>query len=504
MVDFGSATIGKVPLRVAGRTGFVAGALVCLATKARAEDSVGAGDTDWALPGIVRVGIPTTERRFSAAGSAGYGYLEPQSSSDGSHQRVMGTASAAIAPLPQLAFALRFDGRYDHHPDDGMGAHSGEVGDPRFLARAGTTFGDFRVGGELGLWLPGQTAPSIAFDATTLDARLLGSYVPRSGPTIGILAGFRLDNSAKAISHPELLRFGDRLVLGLSDFDAVLVGAGISVPIQKTELLGELSGDLLVGSGAPKITDSPLRADLGVRHHLNDAFALELLAEASLSARPPVGPTDPLSPIEPRLSVIGGIRYTLPFDRPAEPAPAKPVAPAPVVVAAPVAPKSASVVIHVVGEDGAAIANATVSVKAGAAVIAATSANDGTYRAADVLFGDATISVAADGFVAVEQPLVVSAQTTAPVDVKLEAAPVSGQLRGLVRTFGGKGIPASIRVEPLGKEAKADAQGSFTIDVPPGDYEVVIQAPHFRVQKSKIHVDQNGVTVLNAELFEGK
>ncbi len=61
-----------------------------------------------------------------------------------------------------------------------------------------------------------------------------------------------------------------------------------------------------------------------------------------------------------------------------------------------------------------------------------------------------------------------------------------------------------IHVDPIGKESKADAEGAFTIDVPPGDYQVVITAPHFKEQKRKIHVGENGVTILNAELFEAK
>jgi hypothetical protein len=95
------------------------------------------------------------------------------------------------------------------------------------------------------------------------------------------------------------------------------------------------------------------------------------------------------------------------------------------------------------------------------------------------------------------------------VEIRLDATPPSGQLRGLVRSFSGHGLAAAIRVESVGggapgAETKADAQGAFTLDVPPGNYEVVIHADKYKDQRRKVHVDQNGVTVLNAELFEAK
>jgi hypothetical protein len=79
-----------------------------------------------------------------------------------------------------------------------------------------------------------------------------------------------------------------------------------------------------------------------------------------------------------------------------------------------------------------------------------------------------------------------------------------GEVRGLIRSFNGKGLAAAIRVEPIGVETKADAQGAFTLAIPPGDYEVIIRADHFKDQRRKVHVYLNGVTILNAEMFEGR
>lgn len=500
------ASVVKRPARSPTALGV---AILLLAGPAVAEEqSARVGDTAWALPGMVRVGVPAPgPRRVGLAGSAGYGYLEPQSRADGVHHRLLGSAAVSATPVSALALALRFDGRYDLHPDDGSGAHAGAVGDPRLLVRYGASLGEsFRLGAELGAWFPGKGAPSVAFDATTLDAKLLAAFAPRSGPTLGVMAGFRLDQSAHAADDPNRLRFGDRLALGLSDFDAALVGVGISVPVSRTEVLGEVSGDLLVGSGAPSISRSPLRATAGVRHHVSDAIALELLAEASLSGRPSVGPNEPLVPIEPRATIIAGLRYALPLDAPPKAAatpegqaePGKPAATAGVAVTA------VDLVVHVTGEDGVAIPKATVEIRTAAAPRVAEPGANGDYRFGALPLGDVTVSVNADGFVAAEQPVHVAADTRAPVQVKLRATPPSGQLRGLIRSFAGKGLAASILVEPIGTQANADAQGTFTLDVPPGDYEVVIRADHFKEQRRKVHVAENGVTILNADLLEAK
>src|SRR5690242_13001286 len=90
------------------------GLVLLLPRLAQAEDRTRIGDTAWALPGIVRVGVPASgPRRFAAAGSAGYGFTEGQGSGDGAHHRLGGSVAAAVAPLPLLELALRFDGRYD-------------------------------------------------------------------------------------------------------------------------------------------------------------------------------------------------------------------------------------------------------------------------------------------------------------------------------------------------------------------------------------------------------
>ena len=58
-------------------------------------------------------------------------------------------------------------------------------------------------------------------------------------------------------------------------------------------------------------------------------------------------------------------------------------------------------------------------------------------------------------------------RAAAALDLVMKKAIKPGQLRGLVRSFNGKPLAATIRVEPIGVEAKTDADGTFRIDVPP-------------------------------------
>jgi hypothetical protein len=464
------------------------------------------GDTAWALPGVVRVGVPAiAPRRFAAAASAGYGFTEAQSDADGGHNRLTGSLAAAVAPIPALDIALRLDGRYDMHPDDGAGTYSSAVGDPRLLVRGGARVADFHLGGELVSWFPGQDAPSISLEATTVDAKFLGAFAPKSGLVVAANVGFRFDNSENAAPNLRFLRSGDRLALGLSSSNAALVGVGVSVPVaERTDVLGEFSADLLVGEKAPPASQSPMRITAGVRHRVSDAIALQFLAEVSPSGRPSLGPSDPLVPVEPRVSITAGLVYRLPFDAPAPAKERETERPPPVAPVAAVQAKTGELVLRVTGQGGGKVAGGTVEIRSGTETEHVAAGEDGSVPARSLPVGTVHVTVSADGFTPVERDIAIEPGKKQEVSIELAPAPPSGQLRGLVRSFNGRGLAASIRVEPLGVEAKADADGNFTLDVPPGNYEVVVRAEHFKAQRRKVHIDQNGVTVLNAELFEGK
>jgi hypothetical protein len=468
------------------------------------------GDTADALPGVVRVPVAGAIERtgFAFAEAAGYGFTEGVLHDDDTHHRAFGSLAGSWRPIPLFALGLQLDGRYD--TSTGPGGTSGWVGDPRVALRVGGPLGQgWALGGQLGVWLPGGSAPSVVFGATTPDASVLGSYTPPgTDVTIASRAGFRWDNSTKSISDPDRLAPSDRLALGLDQASAALLGLGVAAKVSsRVELTADATWDLLVGSGAPQALDSPIVTSAGARITLDAAgrWQIQAVATASPSKRPPVTAGSPLVDVEPLVGAFialvlrpAGPQPLPPPVEPPAPAPAPPVA----LVAAPV---RASVRGSVFAEDGhAAVAQAHVSFKSasGAVKEAATDAS-GAFAADDLDPGEATVDVTADGFQPATRTITLSEATPA-LDVPLVKALPVGQVRGLVRDYGGKAVAAAtVRVEPVGVDVHVGADGMFEANVAPGSYEVVIRAKGYAEQRRRVTVERDGVTMLNVELRKG-
>jgi uncharacterized membrane protein len=202
-------------------------------------------------------------------------------------------------------------------------------------------------------------------------------------------------------------------------------------------------------------------------------------------------------------SITAGLAFRLPFDAPAA-AKEREKEPPPVAVPVAVAAKNGELALRVTGQGGAKITGGAVEIRSGDKTERVEAGEDGGFPARTLPAGTVHVTVSAEGFTPAERDISIEQGKKLELAIELSPAPPSGQLRGLVRSFNGRGVAASIRVDPLGVEAKADTDGNFTIDVPPGNYEITIRAEHFKAQHRKVHIDQNGVTVLNAELFEGK
>jgi hypothetical protein len=485
-------------------------ASLCVAMAARGDDSPSAhrvGAAADALPGMRRVGVIEGGAKpgaVSLAGTMGYGFTESQPTESGAHHRVSGVLAAGVNATSWLAASLALGGRYDLHPKDAVGRDDGWVFDPRLAFRSGGVLGSLAIGVELAGTLPGSESLSTSLDAASFDGKLLlGSA--GSAFTFGSFAGFRYDRSAAAGTHASQLRFGDRLALGLSDFNSILLGVGGGYRARKTFVYAEASGDVLTGKGAPPFSQSPLRASVGARQFLSPGLSLEGDGDLALSSRPAIiGPSPPLIPIEPRFTFLVGVRYEFgEASRPKEnsPPPVTFVAPAPVE-----APKPADTDLEVdVTDDlGSPIKDATVEAQVGDKKVELQPDDDGKYRASHVPLGRGKISIRAPKRKTIEQPIDLKSRDPLKLQVRTEPVLPSGQVRGLVRSYDGKAISAKISVEPGGQQTRTDAQGFFQLDVPPGKYEVVIEAKGYAAQRRSVEVEKDGVLILNADLARGR
>jgi hypothetical protein len=456
-----------------------------------------------ALPGLHRVPLAeTSDARLTAALSMGYGVTEARTGESSSHQRLSTIAAIGVAPIPRLQLAFSASARYDRHPSDAQGSDSGTVVDPRLAARWIEPLGQrFAAGVEVGAWFPGSEDAARTLRATSPHVALLGTF--GAGPlTIGGRAGYRLDRSGSAAPEVAELRVGDRLALGLSDFDAALLGAGAAYRIERVQLFAEANAELLIGDGAPALLESPIGATLGGRYAIDDAWSLELLGEASFSTRPTLAAGEPLVPVQPRYAAFGGVRFRWPVSPPATVTPEPGPAPAPEP-----APMPSSVELRVgirwpaPADAQAAGVEPRATLEQGGKQLTARR-DGGDLAFVDVAPGKATLTVVADGYDPTIRVIDVSVDARQRLELELRPSGPRAQIRGLVRSFGGQGLRARIRVEPLGVEAAADTAGFFEIDVPPGRYEVSIEAEGYRSQQKSVVVTKDGVVILNADLLK--
>ncbi len=263
-----------------------------------------------ALPTMLRVPLLERENRVRLLPSAAYGFTESVLPGHDRHHRVSGGAGVAVSTESGFAGELRMDARYDHHVL-GNKSDDGGVIDARALLRYAHGLSErLSLGAQLGLWVPGENAPKPAFQATTTDALAIVAVKPSERICVTFDAGYRFDRSAKSVSAPERLSKADWMALGLSDFDAVLLGTGVQQSLDSFRWFGEVSADLLVGTGAPTSLRSPLRLAVGASTELGSpATRGSLIAQALLSQRAAVDVNAALVPFEPRFSLIVGISH---------------------------------------------------------------------------------------------------------------------------------------------------------------------------------------------------
>ena len=453
-------------------------------------------------PGTVELGL-----------LSGFGYRKGLIAANHTFDRAIGQVAIAYAPVANLALALSLDGRYDKHDIGGM-TDDGAVGDPHLVIRYAAPLGRAAIGAQLGVWIPGKDAPSIVAAATSVDARALVSIDAGFG-TISLDAGFRLDNSAKAVDDRQRLSAADQVSLGASDYHAALAGAALRIPVGERWYVGfEGSADVFVGSGAP----SPIVRGGGMFGvAVNDAISIigyvEGAADPSLvySAVMP-GTRVTLVPYEPM--VTGGLGLQARFGGP------RPVARPTTIVEPPrvhvpvVVTEIAEVTGTVVDDAGAPVVGATVTVRLKNSLGHAITDGKGSYTIPDLKVGrtvdgktelddtDAAISVE----VANKKPGSATATLTRGANaiprIALDSMLPPGQLRGvIINVATSRPInDATVKIEPGGASVTTAGDGKFSIDLPPGRYKITVTAKGLAPQQLDVTIDPNGVAIKNIDL----
>jgi hypothetical protein len=471
---------------------------------ADASASADDGDTTDALPGVVRVPVLSPSARGPAvATSGGYGYTESVLGKGDAYSRASGSLAVSYQPVSYFAAALRFDGRYD--VDTGAPAAHGYTGDPRLELRGMIPVGTgLRLGGQVGVWAPGGVAPSFPVRAITPDVSVIATYAPpESDFTFTSRLGFRWDNSSESVSNIAEVPLPDRVELGLNQASAILTGLGTTYRVTpRVELLADLTWDLLVGSAAPSVGDAPILASAGVRGTLDADGKLQVLGvvTASPSGRPTVTEAAPLVDIEPRVSLLVGLvlrpfakRAVLPG---AVTAPAGP-APAPEVVATHGRLKGRAMT-----EDGVTPlvhARVVVTPRGGGEKQETETDEQGRFETGDMAVGEASVEITAPGWKPITKTVTISGSPQ-PLDVAAARALPAGEVRGVVRDFGGKPVKGTVRIDPGGVTAVIGADGRFRAEVQPGAYDVVIHSPGYVDQTRHVTVERDAVVLLNVEL----
>jgi hypothetical protein len=409
------------------------------------------------------------------------------------HHRLELDAAGSVTPLRWLSFALRVAGRYDTHSGDV--SDDGVVTETQAGMRATHRLGPaLHAGAELGLGLPGGSSVGDALSALSGGLQLLLSYAPPRSPlTLGLVLGLLVDRSKYAGGELRGLSASDRLALGVSDsLLAARQGLAVSYRMGSVEWIAEWAFRMYFA----RVAESPMWIRAGARLRPAERLQLELLLGVSPSRRPSFAEGAPLIVVEPRLSAGLSATYAWSTESPQPKAAAiqRPEAPVP----PPKAP--ATLRGQLLTPSGTGLAGATVTLRRGDVSATATSDAQGAYAFAALPEGQYELSVRADGFSAEPQTIALTEGDAPELKLTLKRELPQGQIRGTVRRFNGKPVVAAIAIGSLGLSLKTQDDGTFEIDVPPGEYSVAVTARGFRSQTRKARVELHGVAILVVEL----
>jgi hypothetical protein len=462
---------------------------------------------------------------------------------DHTFNRGVGDLAIAFGATDYLSIGLSLDGRYDKHAGAVGDATKNEmstvpaagddgyVGDPHLIIRAAKRSGSLLFGGQLGVWVPGKDAPSIAGSAISIDARALVS-LPAGPGLLSFSGGFRLDNSANSVDEPMRLSLPDRVSLGVSDYHALFGAAQLRIPAGKAWVGIEGSLDAFVGGPPSAEAGEVQRAELArskliVRGGVVGGYFIteRYSAIAFFEAAKVPGVNDaqidddniPLVPYEPVFTAgIGfqarfGAKSAGPGYAQRECARRDPPDCPDIKV-----PLLTEVSGTVVDNNGKPVVGAKVTLTLKNSQVTPVVTDDkGAYQFKGVPIGhrlaekstleESAAQVAVEvgtmkpGIASIAQ---IAEGTNQVPPITLEPVLPPGQLRGVVRSLpGGKAVSgATITIAGSKQKAETGADGTFQIDLAPGQYKIKVTSRGLKDQELDVTIDPNGVAIKNIDL----
>jgi hypothetical protein len=486
----------------------------------RAQDSCPrctVGDATDALPGHGSLAVPRLQRAvsasFQAAGSYGLN-LDPAGPGS-THHRLGGSIAGAVHVVPWLAFGLRMLGRYDLVSTT-AGSDDGLFGYPSLSVRlSAEPVAGFTMGLDAQAMVFGAEAPSFELASTSVLLRALLAYSIDLGGSRFVVTfngGYYIDNSRAAAPRgvTDNLSVQDRVSLGVSDSGAVVLGLGGLYAGDVIEVFGDVGYRLYVGDGL--IGQSPLRIGVGARFWaVPEVFFIGVGADIRATPQS-TALIDPAAtsnaPIEPGFSASLALGVRVGAETPPDAIVTDDATDGEdeeEVEETPPAPTVGSAVGRVTDADGSPVVGAAVEVTSDAdgSTRTATSDQDGRWQIGDLPIGSARYRITAEGRDPAEGTLTITPDAPVEASSQMTRSLPQGEIRGVIQGSNGAPIAARVVIRPLGRELTADAEGSFAVEVPPGEYDVEVSAPGHREQTRHVTVSERGVVVLNVQLRPG-
>ena len=127
---------------------------------------------------------------------------------------------------------------------------------------------------------------------------------------------------------------------------------------------------------------------------------------------------------------------------------------------------------------------------------------DGRFTLEDVPAGLVTLHFSGDGLAAREEVVAVPKTGEVGLDVLVRRATALSPtvVIGLVRSDLGGPVMARVSIVDLGIEARADERGHFRLSVPPGRYEISVEADGYLSQQKRLEARPGQQSIFNIDL----